>query len=281
MICLTGDIHHDSLRTNEQMFVKEQGLDVTEVGSSAAYVRLCEKYNVKCTLYTTGKTLAEQWEEFMPIAESPVAEVGGHTFAGVPRSLLSRLWAALTGGISASHGHSHGSYARQRRDAKRMMDIARERLGKEIVSWRSHGLVRDANTDKILSQMGIQYISDELNWEKVLPERLADGLISHPMNVITDHDHIYHAHRTKEYVEKQKENWPYADDPTMESHPIEEWGWIVEEQVRHIEENDGLATVLMHPFCMHVADEFVTMERLLKVFAQSKTIWASEVVQAL
>lgn len=281
MICLTGDVHQDSLMTNEQIFLREHGRDVSEVGVSVDYVRLCEKYDVKCTLYTTGRTLAEQWEQFRPIAESPLVEVGGHTFGGLPRSRLSRLWASLTGGISASHGHSHGSYARQKRDVKKMLDIARKRLGKDLLSWRSHGLVRDANTYKILAEMGIQYISDEVNWDKIMPERLEEGLISHPLNVLMDHDHIYHAHRTHEYVDRQKKSWRYDDDPTAESYTIEEWGEIVQEQVRVIEEQGGLATVLMHTLCMFVADEFATMERLLAVFAQSETIWASEVGQLL
>ena len=274
MICLTGDVHHDGLRTNEQLFLAPR--KISEVAITLDYVRLCEKYNVKCTLYVTGRTLADQWDAFRPAAESPLVEVGGHTYGGLPTGYWEMFKARLMGKVVCSHASSPGSFARQRRDVDQMMNIAHRRLNKSIISWRSHGLVRDRHTYGILAEAGIKYISDDLIWHKPFPELLPEGLISHPMNVIMDHDHIYHAHRTPEYVAKQKLNWTFHDDPTKESYPIEEWGEIVTKQVVAIEQKGGLATVLMHPLCMYVADEFKTMGKLLKLFSQSKTIWACE-----
>ena len=161
-------------------------------------------------------------------------------------------------------------------EGREMVDIARKRLGHAIVSWRSHGLVRDHNTNRILAELGIQYISDEINWEKHLPEEVDGGLISHPLNVIMDHDHLYHAHRSAEYVARQQADWPFKEDPTAESYTIEAWGDIVERQVDSIQAKGGVATVLMHPVCMHVADGFGTMKRLLQHFAESQTVWARE-----
>lgn len=279
MICLTGDVHHDQLATNEQLWLERQGRRISEVAMSVRYTRLCEEYGVKCTLYTTGRTLADQWEEFAPIAASPLIEVGGHTFEGLPRPAFSRLRAWLGGTVSVSHANSHGSYKAQQRDVRRMMDTARRRLGRDIVSWRSHGLVRDDNTDDILYKAGIRYISDELNWERLRPNRLPGGLISHPLNVIMDHDHIYHAHRDEDYVRRQQSNWGYVTDPTRESYDIDAWANLVERQVATIEEQNGVATVLLHPLCMYSADEFKTMRRLLKFFSQYSTIWACETGQ--
>ena len=276
MICLTGDVHHDSLGTNEQTFMRQARYDTSEVAISVEYVRLCERYGVKCTLYTTGKTLATQWDAFKPAAQSGLVEVGGHTFGGLPRARLSGLRARLTGGVSSSHAPAHGSRARQRRDIAKMLEIARQRLGRGIVSWRSHGLVRDAHTEPLLHDAGIRYISDELNWEKRCPEMTEAGLVSHPINALMDHDHVYHAHRTPEYVARQMKHYAYQDDPTRESYTVEAWGDIVEEQVAAITRDGGLATVLMHPVCMYVADRFATMERLLKRFAPYESIWACE-----
>jgi peptidoglycan/xylan/chitin deacetylase (PgdA/CDA1 family) len=276
MICLTGDTHHDGLDTNEQLWLRERGDHKSEVEMSVDYVKLCEKHNVKCTLYITGRTLAEQWDQCKPIADSPLCEVAGHTFDALPRPRFSRLKAWLTGGVSTSHANSHGSYKSQYRDVKKMCDIARKRTGEPIVSWRSHGLVRDDNTNPILYDNGIRFISDELNWDKLHPERLPDGLINHPINVIMDHDHLYHVHRTEAYVATQRKDWPYKQDPTSESFDIAAWGDIVEQQVRKIDEAGGIATVLMHPCCMYSADGFKTFERLLKVFATMKTIFANE-----
>jgi peptidoglycan/xylan/chitin deacetylase (PgdA/CDA1 family) len=273
MICLTGDIHHLSLRINEQAFLPA---GESEVGVAVRYLRLLEEFGVKATFYVTGRTLEEEWESFRPIAESPLVELGGHTYAGLPRSRWSVLKARLTGRPTVSHAQSHGSRRRQRSDAARMVEAARRRTGRQIVSWRSHGLVRDRHTEPILARCGIRFISDDLSWDKLLPERTPAGLVSHPINVIMDHDHIYHAHRTPEYVDRQKANWSLTRDPTRESYLVEEWGEMVVRQVSAIEARGGLATVLMHPLCMFVADGFRTARRLLGFFARSRCLWAGE-----
>jgi peptidoglycan/xylan/chitin deacetylase (PgdA/CDA1 family) len=274
MVCLTGDIHHSSLRINDQRFIPDR--DDSEPKIAVRYLELVEKRNLKVTFYVTGKTLAEEWESFRPIAESTSVEIGGHTYAGLPRSLSSRIRSALTGRASLSHATRHGSYAAQKRDVEGMIAIAERKTGKRIIAWRSHGLVVDENTYGILVRCGIRFISDELSWDKLLPERTPEGLISHPMNVVMDHDHIYHAHRTPEYVAAQKRIGGFASDPALESWPIDEWARIVERQVAEIERRGGIATVLMHPLCMFLADRFAAARRLLDFFSQFVSLWASE-----
>ncbi|MFH1905177.1 MAG: polysaccharide deacetylase family protein [bacterium] len=279
MICLTGDIHHASLNTNEQKYIESP--DDSEVKISCRYLNLMEKYGIKATFYVVGKTLDEEWDDFKPIADSELVEIGGHTYRGLPLSNLYRIWCKIRGKTPVSHSYTHGSRLQQKKDIQKMIDVVKARTGKNIVSWRSHGLVFDDDTYPLLTEMGVLMISDDLNWDKIHPEKTKDGLISHPMNVIMDHDHIYHAHRTKEYVNRMKENWPWPDDPTTDSYTIEEWGRMVEKQVLDIEEKGGIATVLMHPLCMHLADRFRTAEKLFKLFSQYKTIWAQEIPEYL
>ena len=69
----------------------------------------------------------------------------------------------------------------------------------------------------------------------------------------------------------------FKDDPTRESYTIEEWADIVKQQVQSIEERNGVSTVLMHPLCMHMADNFKTARRLFELFSQFKMVWAKEV----
>jgi peptidoglycan/xylan/chitin deacetylase (PgdA/CDA1 family) len=274
MICLTGDIHHSSLRINEQGFIPD--VADTEVKISARYLRLIEQFGLKVTFYVTGRTLEEEWTDFEPIALSPLVEIGGHTYSGLPRSRISYWWSRIRAVPTVSHAATPGSYRRQLRDTARMIEIAERRTGRRIVSWRSHGLVVDRHTYRILSHEGIRFISDDLCWTKLYPELTAEGLISHPINVIMDHDHIYHAHRTEQYVLRQKMAGIFEKDPTRESFPIGRWAEIVQEQVVNIEKAGGIATVLMHPLCMFVADRFRTARRLFGFFSQFKTIWARE-----
>jgi len=279
MICLTGDTHHDTLDTNEQLWLRQQGHSVSEVEVSVEYVRLCEQYRIKCTLYVTGRTLADQWALFQPIAAAAICEVAGHTFEAFPRPAAERQKAMQHGNVATSHAGTHGSYKEQDEDVARMCRIASERLGTSIVSWRNHGFVHDGNTNEILYAHGIRYVSDDLNWEKYHPERLESGLISHPVNVIMDHDHIYHAHRTPTYVKKQRENWSFTTESTSESFTVDRWGEMVMDQVARIARAGGVATVLAHPICMYTADRFATFERLLQQFAGYKNIHACDVGQ--
>jgi peptidoglycan/xylan/chitin deacetylase (PgdA/CDA1 family) len=275
MICLTGDIHHMSLGINDQAFIPEAG--DTEAAIAGRFLKLVESRGLKVTFYVTGMTLEQEWPAIAPIAQSPLVEIGGHTYAGLPRPPGARIRSLLTGRRSVSHAATHGSAAAQERDVRRMIEVAQRRTGRRIVSWRSHGLVVDAHTYPILASNGIRFVSDELAWSKMLPERTAEGLVSHPMNVLMDHDHIYHAHRTPQYVEQQKQaGGGYPGDPDRESYSVGEWAGIVRGQVAEIESRGGLATVLMHPLCMYLADRFAAAERLLDAFSRSTSIWASE-----
>jgi peptidoglycan/xylan/chitin deacetylase (PgdA/CDA1 family) len=273
MICLTGDIHHDSLRTNDQFFLHGKN---TEIGISKEYLKILEKYEIKATFFTTGLTLKEQWNDFREVAESSLIELGGHTYSGLPRK--GERFCSQNGQPSCSHSKSHGSYEEQSQDVKNMVRIIDNRIGKKPLSWRSHGLVRDENTDKILSENGIKYISDEYNFNKVLPEKKETGLISIPINVLMDHDHLLHAHRTPEFVKKQRENWPFKGSPTDKSFKIERWGNIVMAQIKAIDEMEGLATVLIHPVCMFIADGFKTVEKIFSFMKSLNTtfVWTSE-----
>jgi len=64
MICLTGDVHHSSLGTNDQCYLSGG----TEVRIAARYARLAEAHGVKLTFYVTGKTLVEEWRDFQTVA---------------------------------------------------------------------------------------------------------------------------------------------------------------------------------------------------------------------
>ena len=274
MICLTGDIHHRSLGTNDQRYLARGD---SEVKIAARFTRLVQQSGLKITYYVTGKTLVEEWDDFRAIASAAEVELGGHTFAGLPQSGWMRFWYALRGLTPPSHGSSHGPRWRQRRDIRRAIDAIRARTGRQIVSWRSHGLVRDRHTYALLAECGIRMISDEVSATSLVPERTPEGLISHPMNVLMDHDHLLHAHRDAAFVAAAKARGYGADAFGCESYPIQQWGEIVREQVAKIHERGGLATVLMHPICQWLADEFRTAAKLLGELARYETVWACEI----
>jgi len=276
MICLTGDIHHSSLRTNDQNYLDYPR--ETEAKVSCEFTQILSRYGLKVTFYTTGRTLADEWEDFKPIAESRCVEIGGHTYDGLPQSRI-KVWACgLAGRKASSHAPTHGSRRKQKHDIERMVRIAQERTGRRITSWRSHGFLSDRHTYGLLAEAGIQAISDEMSLTKTQPAKTPEGLVSHPINVIHDHDHLYHAHRDEDFVRKAKATGYGSDVFGNESYAIEDWGEIVEEQVARIQEKGHVATILMHPICQYLADEFKTAERLFRFLSRYENCCASDLI---
>ncbi len=272
MICFSGDVHHASLRINDQRFIDQP--NDSEVKIAQRYVVLFEKYGVKVTLYICGKCFTEEWDDLRPIVMSPLVETGAHGYrARQPRPLFD--W------YGRRTGNWNGPRWFQEWDIRRNVEACEKKINHRPISWRAHSYKVDLNTVPLLAKYGFRLVSDEIRRENIWPERVAHGLVSHPLNTIPDHDHIYHAHRTEEFVNNANANGYGADEFGAVSYHIEEWGSLVLKQVEAIEARGGVATVLAHPLCMYLADRFVTLERLLSVFSNSKCIWAREILELM
>jgi len=269
MICLTGDVHHMSLRCNDQRYLTVPG--DTEVKVAQRYLALLEQYGVKTTLYVCGKCFVEEWEDLEPVVRSPLVEVGGHGY----RARQPRPWFDWYGERT---GNWNGPRFYQAWDIRTNVRVCEKKIGYRPISWRAHSYKVDPNTYPLLAHYGLKLISDEISADNLWPERIQNGLISHPMNVIPDHDHLYHAHRTREFVEAANRRSYGADAFGAVSYTIEQWGELVLKQAQAIEQHGGLATILAHPICMYLADEFTTLEKLLEYCSTRRTIWAREII---
>ena len=275
MICLTGDIHHNSLKTNEQKFIKE--FDNSEVKIACKYVEIIEKYDLKSTLYITGKCFKEELDDLKPIIESNALEIGGHTYNGIPLRRVAQLGYRFSGRVPPSHKANYGSGKTQRIDIKKTIGIIEKNTGKEVLSWRSHGYVHDDLTYVQLYLNGVRNISDDIRKDIFKPYITVGGLFCHPINVLPDHDHLYHAHRNEIFVNKAKKAQYGFDEFGGDSYTICEWGEVVMQQVKMILKKGGVATILMHPICMYLADDFKTAEKIMKFLSRYKTVWAKDI----
>lgn len=269
MICLTGDVHHSSLMINDQKHIGDPAL--TEIRVAQRYVRLLEKHGVNATLYICGRCFTEEWDDLAPVVSSPRVEVGGHMFnARFPRECFDAY--------GEQTGLWNGPRWYQDWDIRRNVEVAREKLGRQIVAWRGHSYKVDRNTYELMAAHGLKLTSDGIERDNLWPKRIESGIISHPINVIPDHDHLYHAHRTRDYVERINAAGYGADAFGAVSYTIEEWGHLVLRQAAAIDDQGGIATVLCHPLCMWLADRFKTFERLLESFVGRRTIFAREII---
>lgn len=262
MVCLTGDVHHMSMKGIGQKYLPA---NKTESQATTDYLRIAREYGLKVTLFLTGKVVEEEWGEVERWLDWQDLEIGGHTYrAFTPRVIH---WGLFRYGLGSTWGPAWV----QQRDVARTVAIIENRIGK-VVSWRNHAYVHDKHTPGILSRHGVKVWSDEKSAEKLLPYKVnGHDLFSLPINVMPDHEHIIHAHRTTEI---NQDGDCFGD----RSYPAEVWLEIVKKQITNIVRNNGIATILAHPVCMCQIDNFIIFRELCIFLSQFSSINAKEVI---
>lgn len=260
MICLTGDIHHSSLRTGNQ-----KACAISEIQVAQRYLKMLEEANVKVTFFITGKAFAEEWPDLKPICESPLASIQGHTYYCFKPDLWHRLWKKINGSYNGPEWF-------QRYDVKKTIAIIEKKTGKRITCWRNHMYMHGPFTDKILKECGLHICSDEVNVEAYAPYQAPDGLYHFPINIIPDHEHLYHAERTPEWVEKWVKRYNWSDSFGSRSYYIEEWTDLVLEGLKQNEQRSALSTMIIHPITLYLCDKFKSFEKILAYLSSRSTI---------
>lgn len=268
MICVTGDLHHMSLRTNEQRCLRG---GQTEVRTALAYLEIAFRYNVLVTLFITGRAFLEEWIDVKEILAFPNVEIGGHTFNAFSPKILHRVYKQL-------FGTYNGPVPIQRRDIRRTIDIIQDRTKQQVLSWRDHAYIHDRYTYLLLRQNGIRVVSDDVNPSALGPIGLSDGMIQLPINVMPDHEHLLHAHRTEELQRRIHERYGWSDAFGWQAYPPDQWLDRVISQADRIDVQGGVATVLMHPLCMYTANRFASFETFCRFAAERHTIFPSEAI---
>jgi len=253
-VCVTGDVHHMSLGTRDQAH-----LDGTEVRAAVEYARLAAEYDVPVTLFCTGKTAAEEPDGIRTLREMDHVEVAGHNYWAFDTPVHA-AWRAVGKATGGAVGSWNGPKPFQRWEIARTVDAFAD-LGVDVVSWRDHAYRRDAHTPACLADAGIRYLSDEVSERPTLGTE--SGVTTVPINTPPDHEHVYHAYRTPEFVAALDRSFPFGDD----SRDPADWADWVLDRVRSVREDGGVATVLAHPACMQLADGFDAFESMLEVLA--------------
>lgn len=266
MICLTGDLHHHTLGTGNQ-----KHCDLRENQVARRYLDLLERANVKVTFFISGKSFLEEWEDIGPIVAHPLVEVGGHNWS----CFTPELWHRFSKKVFGSY---NGPAWYQRRDAVKTMGIAERLGGKRIAAWRNHMYMHGPHTEQVLAEAGIRVCSDGGRRDAAGPVWTAPGIWDLKINVIPDHEHLYHAERTPEWVAWWKKRYRWADDWGPDSYGIEEWVEIALDDLRRNEERGAVSTLIIHPITMYLCDRFACFERLLDYISRRETVHVSEVI---
>lgn len=267
MICLTGDIHHASLGTGNQ-----QHCDLSEVEVAARYLRLLEEREIRVTFFISGLTFVEEWPEIAPIVRHPLVEVGGHTWSCFTPAIVHRVSKKLLGSYN-------GPPWLQRWDAKRTIQSIEDRTGKRIRAWRNHMYMHGPFTERVLSGLGIEVCSDGVRKDVRGPEWHPAGIWNFPINVIPDHEHLYHAERTPEWVERWRRRYNWSDDFGAESYYIDEWVDLVLAGIERNEARGAISNIIVHPITMYLCDRFSGITRILDFLRDRETVYMSRAVE--
>lgn len=262
MICLTGDVHH-SLNSSDQRYI-----NMSEAEIARDYAEIAQGYGVKVTLFITGKAFIEDWPHMKGLLEFENVEIGGHTWSAFRPRVLHLAFRLLSGSY-------YGPSFYQRRDITKTLEVIKEKTGEYPVSWRTHAYAADARTSTILEKCGIRVASDRVDRQSLFPCRVGKNLLSLPINVMPDHEHLYHGYRTPKVVARQK----FADSFSDRSYYINEWFEIIRKQIIDIENKKGIATLLVHPICMKVSDDFKVFEQLCRFLSAYETILAKDILE--
>ena len=269
MICLTGDIHHQSLGTGNQQHCSE-----TEVAIARRYTDMLREAGVKTTFFVSGRTFVEQWDELRPIALAPHVEIGGHNYDCFQPAIVHRLWKKIGGAYT-------GPSWMELRDVERTIRTIHAYTGKRIRLWRNHMYMHGPETNRILAARGILACSDGVSATSRGPRWTEDGVVDVKINVMPDHEHLLHAERTPEWVAAWQKRYGFCDAFGPESYRIEEWTEIVLDQLRANEARGAVSTMIIHPITMWLCDRFASFERILDFVSRRRTEHLGDVVARL
>lgn len=132
-------------------------------------------------------------------------------------------------------------------------------------------------TYDVLQACGIKVCSDTVSATAAGPSWAGDGLIELPINVIPDHEHLYHAERTPEWVAWWQQRYGFRDAFGSESYRVDQWADIVLSQIEANEARGALTTMILHPITMYLCDRFASARRILDRVRSAETVHASEV----
>lgn len=268
MICLTGDIHHEALKTGNQ-----HHSDRAEIQTALDFAQLLETYQVKMTLFISGKTFQESPSACQTLAQNPLIEIGGHNWDCFEPSLWHRFWNKTTGSYNGPRWY-------QRRDVKKTKAIIEQFTQKPLICWRNHMYMHGPHTEAVLAEAGLQICSDGVKKSTEGLEAHPTGIYNFPLNIMPDHEHIYHAERTPEWVEAWIKRYQWRDDFGSASYTVEVWADKVLAQLQANEKVGKISHMILHPLTMYLCDQYQSARRLLEFIASCESIHMQDLITA-
>lgn len=256
-VVLTGDVHHAIGNADQAL------TDRSEAALAVEYATIAARYALRVTLFCTGRAALEDGADARALWTMDRVEIGGHGW----NAFTPRLWHGL---LNRVLGSPHGPGWLQQRMIRRTCATLERYTGRPVRSWRNHAYRHDRRTPQLLAAAGIRAWSDEVNLKPRYPYRHPSGVVVLPINTTPDHEYLRHGAWPRESATRQWGGPAYDAD---------EWCTRVCTQVDAIAQSGGIATVLAHPLCMKIVDNWATFERLCVFLAGYPSLHAQQAVE--
>ncbi len=267
MICLTGDIHHQGLNTGNQ-----QASDRSEVDLALEAMHMALDRDVRLTYFLTGRLVEASPGACRQMAARSEVEIGGHNYYCYEPKLAHRLWNKLTGEYA-------GPRWLQALDTQMTVRRIESDLGRSVHSWRNHMYMHGAHIESVLADAGITIYSDGVDKSCGAPRKRPSGLWEMPINVIPDHEHLYHAERTPKWVAAWVQRYGWSDDFGSQSYFVDAWARLVIRQVAENEARGRNSMIIIHPITMYLCDGFAAYRNILSALSKYESVTISELLE--
>jgi hypothetical protein len=253
-VVLSGDVHH-TIPAADQTYTT-----LSEAAHALRYASIAEQHGLRTTQYVTGRAALEFGDDVRSLAARENVVIGGHGWDAFRPDLRYRI-------VNRAFGSVHGPRAHQTWMVRRTRRVLEPIAGRPVTTWRNHAYTYDANTPSVLAAEGVTTWSDVVNPTITHPYRHEAGLTVLPINTTPDHERVFHGGQTPET----------AGDRRSAFYTIDGWCDRVLEEVEQIVAAGGIATILAHPICMQVADDWRSFERLCAGLTRWPTLSPDEV----
>jgi len=277
MIFVTGDVHDMDMGGADQDWLRRNS-ELTEMECAVKYGEIAARSGVPVTLFLTGKAARQENETLTSLLENEFVEVGGHTWNALRPSWIHHLWKRLWGTF-------YGPAWFQRRDIARTLHVLEDAKRGKVEVWRTHGYRGTDKTEELLSRAGVRVVSDAIGPSEKA-RALSDELLSVPINVPPDHEHLYHGNYDisgeganggmkkiiREALGAEGRKRAFCDRRLMGK---DWWEWVRDELEKRLKEF-GFATLLLHPACMEILDGMELLEEIFDFLGERDCAFLSE-----
>jgi hypothetical protein len=227
--------------------------------------------NIKATYFISGKCFEEEWSRLEEICSNPDLEIGGHTYHCFMPELWHRGWNKLIGSYNGPRWYQSWDIAATKR-------IIQRKTGRVIKSWRNHMYMHGPYTEQALADNDIYICCDQVRRYGRLFDQHQTGVINFPLNIIPDHEHLYHAERTREWVQEWVARYNWSDDYGSASYEFDEWFEIFKQEILWREQQGIVSHLLIHPITIYLCGGLGALRSVVDFLADFESSQVTDLI---